>query len=156
RRDQRRCSDRSASRDQLGVTHAVRPPRGGGRTDLGTRRPGDGRQVSGGDEFAGCVSSASATIESDARGKVRDMARIVVSECLTVDGVMQAPGGPDEDRSDGFEHGGWQLQEHPDPAVGEFVIGGLQEAGGFLLGRRTYDIFAAYWPTQEDGPIAPI
>ncbi|HEY7280359.1 MAG TPA: dihydrofolate reductase family protein [Actinomycetota bacterium] len=84
------------------------------------------------------------------------MARVVVSEFLSVDGVMQAPGGRDEDRSGGFEHGGWQF-DRSDEEMGQFVMGGLQEAGGFLLGRRTFDIFAAYWPNQpEDDPIAAI
>jgi len=84
------------------------------------------------------------------------MARIVVSEFLSVDGVMQAPGAADEDRSGGFEHGGWQLQLF-DEAIGDFVMGGLREAGGYLLGRRTYEIFAAYWPNQkDDDPVAAL
>jgi len=84
------------------------------------------------------------------------MARVIVSEFLSADGVMQAPGGSEEDRSEGFEHGGWQMQR-PDQEIGEFVVGGLREAGGFLLGRRTYDIFAGYWPHQrEDTLIAPL
>ena len=84
------------------------------------------------------------------------MARIVVSEFVSVDGVMQAPGDPDEDPSDGFEHGGWQLSLFDD-AIGEFVMGGLEAAGGFLLGRRTFEIFAAYWPNQPaNDPIAAI
>ncbi len=84
------------------------------------------------------------------------MARVVVSEFLSVDGVMQAPGGPDEDRTGGFEHGGWQMRF--DDEIGQkIVMGGLQEAGGFLLGRRTFDIFAAYWPKQpDDDPIAAL
>jgi dihydrofolate reductase len=84
------------------------------------------------------------------------MSRVVVSEFLSVDGVMQAPGGQDEDRTGDFEHGGWQMSLF-DEEVGAFVMSGLQEAGGFLLGRRTFDIFAAYWPNQpEDDPIATL
>jgi dihydrofolate reductase len=74
------------------------------------------------------------------------MRKLIVIEFLTLDGVMQAPGGQDEDRSGGFEHGGWQ-QPYFDDVFGEAVITGLAEAGGFLLGRRTWEIFAAYWPT---------
>ena len=83
------------------------------------------------------------------------MARVIVSEFLTVDGVMQAPGGKDEDTRGGVRHGGWQLSM-PEEAIGEFVIGGIQNASGLLLGRRTYEVFAAYWPNQgEDNPVAP-
>jgi len=83
------------------------------------------------------------------------MARVVVSEFLTLDGVMQSPGYPDEDPSGGFTEGGWQ-QPLFDEQMGEFVFGGLQSAGGLLLGRKTFDIFAAWWPNQpDDDPIAP-
>lgn len=68
---------------------------------------------------------------------------------LTLDGVMQAPGGPDEDPSDGFLHGGWQAP-FPDPAVGEFVLALNRRASAFLLGRRTFDIFRGYWPDHTD------
>ena len=82
------------------------------------------------------------------------MSKVIVSEFLSVDGVMQAPGDKDEDRSGGFEHGGWQLALFDD-VIGEFVMDGLHSGGGLLLGRRTYDIFAAYWPNQPaDDPIA--
>jgi dihydrofolate reductase len=83
------------------------------------------------------------------------MAKIVISEFLTLDGVMQGPGGADEDRSDGFDKGGWQIG-YGDETVGKYVEDGLTGAGGLLLGRRTYDIFAGYWPNQSaDGfPIA--
>ena len=82
------------------------------------------------------------------------MGKIVLSEFLTLDGVMQGPGGVDEDRSDGFDKGGWQLG-HADDTLGKYVLGGLEGAGGYLLGRRTYDIFAAYWPNQSaDNPVA--
>ncbi len=77
------------------------------------------------------------------------MRKIIVSEFLTLDGVMQAPGGPDEDRSDGFKHGGWQ-QPYNDESFAKAIIEGLTEAGAFLLGRRTYEIFAAYWPTAPE------
>jgi dihydrofolate reductase len=84
------------------------------------------------------------------------MGRIVLSEFLTLDGVMQSPGSADEDPSGGFTDGGWQ-QQRPDEQIGEFVIRGLQEAGGLLLGRRTFDVFASYWPNQPDeNPVAPL
>jgi dihydrofolate reductase len=73
------------------------------------------------------------------------MRKIIVSEFLTLDGVMQAPGSPDEDRSGGFKHGGWQ-QPYNDDIFAKEIIEGLTEVGGFLLGRKTYEIFAAYWP----------
>ncbi|CAG0970404.1 dihydrofolate reductase [Methanosarcinales archaeon] len=74
------------------------------------------------------------------------MRKIIVSEFLTLDGVMQAPGSPDEDRSGGFEHGGWQLP-YFDDIFAKAIIEGLTVAGGFVLGRKTYEIFASYWPT---------
>ena len=82
------------------------------------------------------------------------MARVVVSEFLTLDGVMQSPGYPDEDPSGGFTEGGWQ-QTLFDDRMGEVVMGGIQSAGGLLLGRKTFDIFAAWWPNQpDDDPFA--
>jgi dihydrofolate reductase len=77
------------------------------------------------------------------------MAKVVLSTFLSLDGVMQAPGGPDEDRSGGFEHGGWQMPYFDDIA-GQAVSEGFATSGGMLLGRKTYDIFAAYWPNQPD------
>ena len=84
--------------------------------------------------------------------------RVVASEFLTLDGVMQAPGGAEEDRSGGFEHGGWQ-GAYWDEAAGKAVDEGLAQTEGLLLGRRTYDIFAAYWPNAtnaEDAAAADI
>jgi dihydrofolate reductase len=82
------------------------------------------------------------------------MRKIIVVEFLTLDGVMQAPGSPDEDRSGGFDHGGWQLS-YFDDTLGASILGALEETGGFLLGRRTYDTFAAHWPNQPaDDPLA--
>lgn len=84
------------------------------------------------------------------------MRNVVVSEFLTVDGVMQGPGGPDEDREGGFQEGGWQLP-YFDEAGGAAVAKGLAQTGGLLLGRKTYEIFAAYWPNQPAGdPFADI
>src|SRR2546429_2759042 len=80
--------------------------------------------------------------------------KLTVQTFLTLDGVMQAPGGPEEDASDAFTHGGWQAP-FPDPAVGEFVTELNSHASAFLLGRRTFDIFRGYWPDQTD-PANPI
>jgi dihydrofolate reductase len=74
------------------------------------------------------------------------MPKLIVNEFLTLDGVMQAPGGQDEDRSGGFDHGGCQ-QPYFDDIFANAVISGMAEAGGFVLGRKTWEIFAAYWPT---------
>jgi dihydrofolate reductase len=83
------------------------------------------------------------------------MGNVIVNEFLTLDGVMQSPGYDGEDRRGGFEHGGWQ-PPYFDDAAGKAVIGGIQEADGLLLGRRTYEIFAAHWPNQpDDDPLAP-
>ncbi|HEV8571471.1 MAG TPA: dihydrofolate reductase family protein [Actinomycetota bacterium] len=82
------------------------------------------------------------------------MRKVIVSEFLTLDGVMQAPGGSDEDRRGGFEHGGWQMP-YFDEVAGNAVSEGMGASGGFLLGRRTYEIFAAYWPSAPaDNPFA--
>jgi dihydrofolate reductase len=80
--------------------------------------------------------------------------KLTLQTFLTLDGVMQAPGAPEEDTSDNFAHGGWQAP-FPDPAVGEFVTELNSHASAFLLGRRTYDIFRSYWPDQTD-PANPI
>jgi dihydrofolate reductase len=83
--------------------------------------------------------------------------KVVVSEFLTLDGVMQAPGGKEEDTEDGFQHGGWQLDnDYRDDVAGRVIMGSFEQAGGMLLGRRTYDIFAAYWPTSDEEPIAGV
>jgi dihydrofolate reductase len=77
------------------------------------------------------------------------MGNLIVGTFVTVDGVMQAPGGPDEDREGGFEHGGW-LAPHFDDKLGAFMDGLMSRADALLLGRKTYEIFAAYWPNVGD------
>jgi len=82
--------------------------------------------------------------------------KLIVNAFVTLDGVMQAPGGPDEDRDGGFRYGGWSFP-YFDSAMGETVGRSLAKASAFLLGRRTYDIFAAYWPTaKQDLEVAEI
>lgn len=81
--------------------------------------------------------------------------RIIIDLFTTLDGVAQAPGGPEEDASDGFPFGGWQAGV-PDEAVGKWVMDGMSTLDALLLGRRTYDIFAAYWPHHTTGPEGPI
>jgi dihydrofolate reductase len=77
------------------------------------------------------------------------MRKVIVNEFLSLDGVAQAPGAADEDTTGGFEHGGWHLRYFDDLSQ-KWVLEGLTQAGGFLLGRRTYEIFAAYWPNAPE------
>ena len=77
------------------------------------------------------------------------MREVIVNEWMSLDGVVQAPGQPDEDTSGGFEHGGWHVPYLDDTAAQE-VLENLNDAGGFLLGRRTYEIFAGYWPSAPE------
>ena len=82
------------------------------------------------------------------------MATLVVGTFLTVDGVMQAPGGPDEDERDGFAHGGWLVPLFDDD-MRRIMVEHTLAADGLLLGRRTYELFAEHWPrVPEDDPIA--
>ncbi len=77
------------------------------------------------------------------------MPKVIVNEYMTLDGVAQGGGGTDEDTTGGFEHGGWHLRYFDDISQNK-VVENLTEAGGFLLGRRTYEIFAAYWPNAPE------
>ncbi len=82
------------------------------------------------------------------------MRKLVVVEFLSLDGVYQAPGHPEEDREGGFQHGGWQMQ-YGDEALGEAALQGMAETDAQLFGRKTYQIMAAYWPNAPaDDPFA--
>src|SRR5512134_1167146 len=80
------------------------------------------------------------------------MRKVIVGAMVSMDGVMQAPGGPEEDPSGGFKFGGWVAPLGDDPVFGEQLDKLFGEPFDLLLGRRTYDIFAAYWPYAEGGP----
>lgn len=81
------------------------------------------------------------------------MRKIIAITQVTVDGVMQAPGGPEEDPRGGFTHGGWAMR-FMDDSIGAALNDLMSREFDLLLGRRTYEIFAAYWPYAGDDPIA--
>jgi dihydrofolate reductase len=84
------------------------------------------------------------------------MSNIIVNENVTLDGVMQAPGRPDEDLRDGFKHGGWG-QPYFDEVMGRKAGEGMGQTEAFLFGRRTYEDFASVWPNMpEDNPFAAV
>jgi dihydrofolate reductase len=77
------------------------------------------------------------------------MRKVIADEWMTLDGVIQAPGQADEDTTGGFQHGGWHVGYFDDIAQRR-VVDSVVKAGGFLLGRRTYEIFAAHWPNASE------
>ena len=84
------------------------------------------------------------------------MRKLAINTFLTVDGVMQAPGGPEEDPTGGFTHGGWSVKYWDDvmgQTMDEFM---MRKPSDLLLGRKTYEIFAAYWPNMGDDPTAVV
>ena len=80
------------------------------------------------------------------------MGKVVVNMSLTLDGVMQAPGRPDEDTRGGFEHGGW-ASPYFDPVMGSAAAEGMATMPAMLFGRRTYEDFYAVWPKRTDNPF---
>jgi len=83
------------------------------------------------------------------------MRKLVVSTFVTLDGVMQAPGGPEEDPAGGFAHGGWTVH-YFDEKVGQFMGDFMGKPFDLVLGRKTYEIFAAYWPTSQEEGAEPL
>lgn len=84
------------------------------------------------------------------------MSRLVITNNLTLDGVIQSPSHPDEDRRGGFEHGGW-APPYADHVMGDVMAKGIERGGTMLFGRRTYEQFASYWPHQpDDNPYAAV
>src|SRR5712692_7518104 len=87
--------------------------------------------------------------------KAQHVSKVVVTNSLTLDGVMQAPGRPDEDRRGGFAHGGWALP-YNDAVMGSVMAEGMAQGGALLFGRRTYEDFYAVWPNRTDNPFTAV
>ena len=84
------------------------------------------------------------------------MRKLIVSTFLTLDGVMQAPGGPEEDDTGAFVHGGWSVN-YWDDLMGQVMGEAMSVPLDLVLGRKTYDIFAAYWPhASEEAGAKPL
>jgi dihydrofolate reductase len=83
------------------------------------------------------------------------MAKIAIFESLSLDGVMQSPGRPDEDRRGGFAHGGWAVP-YSDEVMGKVAGEGMSSGGAMLFGRRTYEDFYGFWPNQGDNPYTEV
>ena len=83
------------------------------------------------------------------------MRKITVFNSVSLDGVMQAPGRPDEDRRGGFTHGGWAVG-YADPVMASFAGEGMARDGGLLFGRRTYEDFYSVWPNRPDNPFTDV
>jgi dihydrofolate reductase len=83
------------------------------------------------------------------------VSKVVMFNSLSLDGVMQAPGRPDEDLRGGFAHGGW-AQPYNDPVMGTMVAEGMANTGPLLLGRRTYEDLFSFWPHQKDNPFTEV
>jgi dihydrofolate reductase len=80
------------------------------------------------------------------------MRKLKIIEHISLDGVIQAPGGPEEDSSGGFKYGGWSAP-HDDPEGGKAIVAAHGEAFDLLLGRGTYDIWSRFWPTAPKNPM---
>ena len=80
--------------------------------------------------------------------------RIILSDFMSIDGVVQAPGGPDEDKDGGFTHGGWSMPLFDPEAMGAVIDEVMRRSDALLFGRRTWDVMAAEWPEHKDDPFA--
>jgi dihydrofolate reductase len=80
--------------------------------------------------------------------------RVVVNEFMSLDGVMQAPGGPEEDTDGGFAHGGWSMPYFDPEVMGPIIGEGMSKAGALVFGRRTWQVMAAAWPERAGDPYA--
>jgi dihydrofolate reductase len=80
--------------------------------------------------------------------------RIIVSDFISLDGVVQAPGGAEEDTDGGFQHGGWSMPFFDPEAMGQAIGEGFQTAGGLLFGRRTWQVMAGAWPDRAGDEFA--
>jgi dihydrofolate reductase len=83
------------------------------------------------------------------------MRKVTVVNNVSLDGVMQAPGRPDEDTRDGFKHGGWAA-EYNDEVKGKTMAQGMSKRGALLFGRRTYEDFFKVWPGRKDNPFTAV
>jgi dihydrofolate reductase len=99
------------------------------------------------------IRAEAVRIEGEKKGA--SMSRVVVINHVTLDGVMQAPGRPDEDRRGGFEHGGWAVPRN-DEVMGRVMGERMARGGQLLLGRRTYEDFYEFWPKQRDNPFTEV
>lgn len=84
------------------------------------------------------------------------MRNLIVINHVTLDGVIQAPGGPQEDPSNGFTHGGWAMPSGDEDSDGRAIDELIARKFDLLLGRRTYDIWAGYWPQHADNPVGEV
>src|SRR5918993_866123 len=80
--------------------------------------------------------------------------QIIISEFISLDGVVQAPGGKDEDTDGGFQHGGWSMPFFDVDAMGPAIDGVMQQTEALLFGRRTYQVMAGAWPGRAGDPFA--
>src|SRR4029078_6589966 len=105
-----------------------------------------------------CVFPFVSTVETPTwsrRQRGKRMRKIIVTNNLTLDGVMQAPGRPDEDTRGGFKHGGWALP-YNDAVKGQAMAEGMAQEGELLFGRRTYEDFFKVWPGRKDNPFTDV
>ena len=100
------------------------------------------------------MSSLSSSRLMSESSTTEEIMRIVISEVMSLDGVVQAPGGPDEDPDGGFAHGGWSMPYFDPAAMGTAIDEVMKTTEALLFGRRTWQIMAAAWPARAGDPFA--